>query len=52
MRGGNYDTLYQNSIRKHSYLNEGWLFIGIFKVRSLPRMINKEVLSQFMYERT
>ena len=28
------------------YLNEGWLFIGRFKVGILPRMINKEVLAQ------
>ena len=26
-----------------------WLFIGIFKVGSLPRMINKELLAQYIY---
>ena len=30
--------------------NEGWLFIGRFKVGSLPRIINKEVLAQFIYQ--
>ena len=39
-------------IRENSYLNEGWLFIGRFKVGSLPRMINKEVLAQFIHEPT
>ena len=34
--------------RKNSYLNEGWLFIGRFKVGFSPRMINKEVLAQFI----
>ena len=37
---------------KHSDLNEGWVFIGSFKVGSVPRMINKEVLAQFIYEPT
>ena len=27
-----------------------WLFIGRFKVGSLSRMINKEVLAQFIYK--
>ena len=35
-------------LSKNSYLNEGWLIIGRFKVRSLPRMINEEVLAQFI----
>ena len=35
---------------KNSYLDEGWLFIGSFKVGSVPRMINKEVLAQFIYK--
>ena len=37
---------------KNSYLNEGWLFIYRFKVGSLPRMKNKEVLAQFTYQPT
>ena len=41
-----------NYSRKYSYLNEGWLFIGRFKVRNLPRMINKEVLAQFIHKPT
>ena len=27
-----------------------WLFIGSFKVGSVPGMINKEVLAQFIYK--
>ena len=42
----------KNYIRKNSYLYEGWLFIGRFKVRSLPRITNKEVLAQFIYKLT
>ena len=38
--------------QKNSYLNQGWLFIGKFKVGSLPRMINREVLAQFLYKPT
>ena len=38
--------------RENSYLNEGWLFIGRFKVGSLPRMINKDMLAQFIYKPT
>ena len=38
--------------QKNKYLNEGWIFIGIFTVGSLPRRINKEVLVQFMYKST
>ena len=34
--------------QKSSYNNERWLFIGRFKVGSLPRMINKEVLSVYL----
>ena len=29
---------------------KGWLFIPRFKVGSLPRMKNKEVLAQFIYQ--
>ena len=35
--------------KRSSYLDEGWLFIGSFKVRSLHMMIYKEVLAQFLY---
>ena len=42
-----FDIIY---IRKNSYLNEEWLFIGRLKTGSLPRMINKEVLAQFLYK--
>ena len=38
--------------QKNSYLNEGWLFIGRFKVGSLSRTINKEVLTQFVCKPT
>ena len=34
--------------KKNNDLNEGWFFIGSFKVGSLPGMINKEVLAQFI----
>ena len=36
----------------NSYLNEEWLFIGGFEVERLLRMINKEVLAQFIYKPT
>ena len=32
------------------HLDEGWLFIGRFKVGNVPGMINKEVLAQFIYK--
>ena len=35
---------------KNSYLDAGWLFIGSFKVGSVPGMINKEVLVQFIHK--
>ena len=35
---------------KNSCLNEGWLFIGSFKVGSVKGVINKEVLAQFVYK--
>ena len=35
--------------KKNSYLDERWLFIGSFKVGSVPGMINKEVLAEFVY---
>ena len=37
---------------KNSYFDEGWLFIGTFKVGSVPGMINKDVLAQFIYKST
>ena len=30
----------------------GFLWVARFKVESLPRMINKEVLAQFIYKPT
>ena len=36
-------------LKLNSYLHEGWLFIDSFKVGSVPRMINKEMLVQFIY---
>ena len=33
---------------KNSYLNEGRFYIGRFIVGSLPRIINREVLAQFI----
>ena len=43
---------HENYIRQNGYLNEVWLLIGRFKVGSLPRMINKELLAQFIYKAT
>ena len=37
---------------KNSYFDGGWLFIGAFKVGSVPGMINKDVLAQFIYKST
>ena len=48
----NHGNLTQKLYQKNSYLNEGWHFIGRSKVGNLPRMINKGVLSQFMYKPT
>ena len=42
-------TLHQ---KKNRYLNEGWLFIGRFKVGSLLRMTNNDVLAQVIYKPT
>ena len=36
--------------RINCYLDEGWFFMGTFKVGSVPGMINKEVLAQFIYK--
>ena len=35
---------------KLATLDKGWFFIGSFKVGSVPGMINKEVLAQFLYK--
>ena len=40
-------TLFQ---KENSYFDEGWFFIGRFKVGSVPGTRNKEDLSLFMYE--
>ena len=48
----NYDNLTLQLYQKKNYLNEGLLFICRFKVGSLPRMINKEVLAEFIYKTT
>ena len=39
--------LQKNYIKKNSYLNEQWIFINKLEV-----MINKEVLTQFVYKST
>ena len=37
--------------KNHSYKKrKEWLFVGRFKSGGLPRMINKEVLAQFIYK--
>ena len=33
-------------------MDEGWHFVGSFKIGSVPGMINKEVLAQFMCKPT
>ena len=35
--------------KKNGYCDEGWLFIGSFKIGSVPGILNKEVLTQFTY---
>ena len=37
-------------MRNNSCLDKGWLFIGSFKVGSVPGMMKKEVLAQFIYK--
>ena len=44
----NHDNLILKLHQKNCFLDEGWLFIGSFKVGSGSRMINKEVLAQFI----
>ena len=47
----NHDNLILKLFQKeNSYFDEGWFFIGRFKVGSVPGMRNKENLSLFMYE--
>ena len=46
----NYDNLILKLHQKNSYVDEGWLFIGSFKVGSVPTMISKGVLAQFIYK--
>ena len=36
----------------YGHISEGWLFLGRFRVESLPRMIHKEMLAQFIYKPT
>ena len=36
--------------KKNSYLDDGWLFVGSLKVESIPEMINKGMLVQFIYK--
>ena len=45
---GNFTLKLYASEKKTRYLNDGWPFIDRFKVGSLPRMKNKEVLAQFI----
>ena len=46
----NYDDLILKLNQKKSYIDEGWLFIGSFKVGSVPGMINRDVFVQFIYK--
>ena len=46
----NYDDLILKVDQKKSYIDEGWLFIGSFKVGSVPGMINRDVFAQFIYK--
>ena len=45
-----HDNLKLKLHQKNSCLDEGWLFIGSFKVGSVPGMINKEVLAQYIHK--
>ena len=47
----NHDNLKINYIRKTSHLDEEWLFVGRFEVGSVPGIINKELLAQFIVKR-
>ena len=48
----NHDNLTLKLHQKNSCLNEGWLFIDRFKLGSLLKMTNKEVLAQFIHKPT
>ena len=39
-----------NNLILNSYLDEGWLFIGRFKVGSVPEIINKEIFAKLRYK--
>ena len=36
--------------KKRRYLDDGWLLIGRFKVRSVQGIKNKEAVAQFIYK--
>ena len=46
----NHDNLILKLPKKYIYLHEGWPFIDSFKVDSVPGMINREVIAQFIYK--
>ena len=46
----NHDNLILKLHQKNSYIDKGWLFMGSFKVESVPGMIYKEVLAHFIYK--
>ena len=48
----NHDKLILNLNQKKipRYLEEGWLFMGSFKVESVLGMTNAEILAQFIYK--
>ena len=49
---GNLTLKLHTNIRKNCSVNKGSFFTSRFKIRSLPRMINKEMLTQFIYKPT
>ena len=42
-------TVYENKFETEKY-DEGWLFVGRFKVGSVLGMINKKVLAKSLYK--
>ena len=46
----NHDNWRIKLYQKKSYLDEGLLFIGKFKVGKVLEMINKEALAQFLHK--
>ena len=48
----NRDNLILKLHEKNSYLDEGWLLIGRLQVGSVPGIIYKEVLPQFIKRHT